>query len=598
MSFQVSARRWRPQTFEEVIGQPHITITLKNAIEQGKIAQAYVFSGIRGVGKTTMARIFAKGLNCDDRVHFPCGQCDSCREITEGHSVDVVEIDGASNTGVDDVRELREMVKYLPLRGRYKVYIIDEVHMLSPAAFNALLKTLEEPPPHLVFILATTAPHKIPLTILSRCQHFTCRRLSRQQIVGQLKWVAAERGATFTEGGMTLISKAAEGSMRDALSMLDQAIAYGEGTVNEEGLLALFGRVGMEKFHLLVSAIHQQNAVALLGLTKEIADRGYDLRQFLSDWLEHLRHLILAQNVQEVESWLDLPREEVDLIHVEAAFFTREEMQRLFSLFARLYEDIRNAPHPHIYFEVAVLKAILLPRLQSVESLIQRLDALGGEGKPEALSQVTGQREPAVLTTRVSPLPVERGGSLPTPKTAPNPVDAPGLPLGGGVRPSGVAPLQKVSPVEEVLSPPDLWMRLLSEAKEQRPALGSYLEQGSLLEVGDGALKIGFSQKTAFLMPMIQKQENMDWMTGLLKAHFKKEVRVFCVEVPGSEKDASAEKEKEKGPSQGSHPSQGPHPSQESHSLQGPHPSQTTFLGEVLKVFGGEVIDEKVKRNG
>ncbi len=527
----MSARKWRPQTFEGIIGQQHVVTTLKNALKQGAFAQAYLFSGMRGVGKTTVARILAKGLNCSSANELPCNQCPSCVEITEGRSVDVMEIDGASNTGVDDVRELREMVKYLPLSGRYKVYIIDEVHMLSNAAFNALLKTLEEPPPHLVFILATTASHKIPSTILSRCQHFIFRWIPRQEIVAQLKRVMMERGALFTESAVNLIARAAEGSMRDALSLLDQAISYvGAGReVKEEDLFTLLGRVGASKFHLLISAIHQKDAAALLELAKEIADQGCDLRQFLADWMEHLRHVIVAQNVQEADAWIEIPKEEVDLIKAEATLFVPEEMQRLFSLFVRLQEEIRVSPHPHLNFEVALMRAMLLAQLQPVEKVIERLEALA-RGQADA-----------------PPLPDSKDLSLPD------------ILLEKKVQGAPLKPL--LYPQE---GQKEMWESILSEIKGKRPHLGSYLEQGKLLQMSDRSLTIGYTTKTSFLISLLLKEDHKKWLDDLLKTRFQTEVTVVFVEIP----------------------------EQDSPKAKVPAPAHP-LIQESLAVFGGKIIETK-----
>lgn len=536
--YQVSARKWRPQTFEEVIGQRHVATTLINAVQRGKVAQAYLFSGIRGVGKTTMARLLAKALNCaTPQGASPCNQCDSCREITEGRSVDVVEIDGASNTGVDDVRELREKVKYLPLRGKYKIYIIDEVHMLSNAAFNALLKTLEEPPLHLVFIFATTESHKIPATILSRCQHFVFRRISRQEIIAQLQRVADERKVRFAERGLVLIAKAAEGSMRDALSLLDQAIAYGGQEVSEEDLFTLLGRMGEARFHLLVRAIHDRNAPAVLGLAKEIADQGYDLRQFLADWLEHLRHLVVARNVEGAEAWIDLPKEEIDEIRAEAALFSDEELQRLFSLFARLQGEIRTAPHPHLLFEVALMKAISLAHLQPMEKILERLDLLGGGGSPAPQVKTL----PSTLSEKGTPSPS-------TQKTQEIPK-----------APSSSATSDKKR----------IWQQVISEIKEKRPSLGSFLEQGTLLEITEQRIKIGYSE--SFLIPLIQKEENKKLMSALFKTHFQKELALELVELQGGAVSSPALGKEMKRHSPTTHP----------------------FIQEALRVLGGEVIETK-----
>jgi DNA polymerase-3 subunit gamma/tau len=536
--YQVSARKWRPQTFEEVIGQRHVATTLINAVQRGKVAQAYLFSGIRGVGKTTMARLLAKALNCaTPQGTSPCNQCDSCREITEGRSVDVVEIDGASNTGVDDVRELREKVKYLPLRGKYKIYIIDEVHMLSNAAFNALLKTLEEPPLHLVFIFATTESHKIPATILSRCQHFVFRRISRHEIIVQLQRVADERKVRFAERGLVLIAKAAEGSMRDALSLLDQAIAYGGQEVSEEDLFTLLGRMGEARFHSLVRAIHDRNTPAALGLAREIADQGYDLRQFLADWLEHLRHLIVARNVEGAEAWIDLPKEEIDEIRAEAALFSDEELQRLFSLFARLQGEIRTAPHPHLLFEVTLMKAISLAHLQPVEKILERLDALGGGGSSQTSVLPSKSSEKGI---HAPPPPIQKAQETPRPSSS-----------------------QAVSDKKRV------WQQMIAEIREKRPSLGSFLEQGTLLEITEQRVKIGYSE--SFLIPLIEKEENKKLISTLFKTHFQKELALELVELRGVAVSS---------------PTFGKETEQHS-------PTTHPFIQEALRVLGGEVIETK-----
>ncbi|MBA5871182.1 MAG: DNA polymerase III subunit gamma/tau, partial [Nitrospira sp. CR2.1] len=265
MDYQVSARKYRPGTFDDVIGQSHVVQTLMNAIASKRIAHAFLFSGTRGVGKTTVARILAKALNCEQGpTGSPCNTCANCQEITQGTSVDVVEIDGASNTSVDDVREIRENVKFTPFRGQYRVYIIDEVHMLSNSAFNALLKTLEEPPAHVVFIFATTEIHKIPATILSRCQHYNFRRISKAEIVRRLRHVADQDGLAIEDRSLLALSRASEGSMRDGLSLLDQVIAFGGKTIRHHDLETLLGAVPQERVRALIEAvIEQQSANAL-----------------------------------------------------------------------------------------------------------------------------------------------------------------------------------------------------------------------------------------------------------------------------------------------------------------------------------------------
>ncbi|MFQ5580987.1 MAG: DNA polymerase III subunit gamma/tau [Nitrospiria bacterium] len=547
MEYQVSARKWRPQTFEEVIGQKHIATVLRNAIRLEKIAHAYIFSGIRGVGKTSLARILAKAVNCDATLRgkgdeAPCGQCASCSEIAEGRSVDVIEIDGASNTGVDDVRELRERVKYLPLRGKYKIYIIDEVHMLSNAAFNALLKTLEEPPPHLIFILATTESHKIPATILSRCQHLTFRQIARSEIAAQLSRIAKSRKVPVSDRGLLLIARVAEGSMRDAQTLLDQAISYGGEEVTDEGLFALMGRMGEGTFHLLVRAIHQKDAETLLGLAGEIAEKGCDLRHFLSDWMEHLRHLIVSRNVPEASDWIDHPAEEIDEIRSEAALFSPEELQRLFALFARLQGEIRNAPNPHLLFEVALMKSILLTDLQPIERVIERLETWQGGGN---------------FQVEEKPL--------------------------RGHKPTGEAPEKKIGAITPLSSSAiplskHEWEKALSGIQKKRANIGSYLEQGRFLGSDHQSIHIGYSEENAFLMPLVQKEESVKWLSSFLENRFQRKIKLNLSTLKESEAPAAAVSGPEKsGPS--------PEKAEDSRS----HP----LVQEALRVLGGKVIETK-----
>ncbi|MDH5667588.1 MAG: DNA polymerase III subunit gamma/tau, partial [Nitrospira sp.] len=315
MDYQVSARKYRPGTFDDVIGQPHIVQTLLNAVSTKRIAHAYLFSGTRGVGKTTVARILAKALNCEQGpTGHPCNRCPNCQEIIQGSSVDVVEIDGASNTSVDDVREIRENVKFSPFRGQYRVYIIDEVHMLSNSAFNALLKTLEEPPGHVVFIFATTEIHKIPATILSRCQHYNFRRIAQTEIMTQLRHVAEQEQLTLEERSLVALARASEGSLRDALSLLDQAVAFGGKTIEHHDLEVLLGAVPHELVQGLINAVMAQNSPAALTVLASLLDQGHDLRAFCSNVVEQFRHLLVASVVPtatELRSLIEASEEDL-----------------------------------------------------------------------------------------------------------------------------------------------------------------------------------------------------------------------------------------------------------------------------------------------
>jgi DNA polymerase-3 subunit gamma/tau len=296
MSYLVLARKWRPQSFDEIVGQEHISQTLMNAIRSNRVAHAFLFTGVRGVGKTTAARVLAKALNCvQGPTPTPCNSCVNCREITAGSAVDVLEIDGASNTGVDDVREIIENVRYQPAKSRFKIYIIDEVHMLSTSAFNALLKTLEEPPPHVKFIFATTDPHKVPHTIHSRCQRYDFKRIPFRLIADRLMHIARSDGVEVSDRALFLIAREGEGSMRDAQSLFDQVIAFAGKTVRDEDVVAALGLADRKMLYAVADAIVDRNPVRALELLNELHLYGQDMRRFARELLEHFRNLSVTR---------------------------------------------------------------------------------------------------------------------------------------------------------------------------------------------------------------------------------------------------------------------------------------------------------------
>jgi DNA polymerase-3 subunit gamma/tau len=374
MSYQVIARKWRPGTFEEVIGQPHATRTLQNAIRMDRIAHAYLFSGARGVGKTSVARILAKVLNCEKGPSpTPCNQCSNCREISHTNSVDVIEIDGASNRGIDNIRELRETVRYMPAKGRYKVYIIDEVHMLTTEAFNALLKTLEEPPPHVIFIFATTEAHKIPATILSRCQRFDFRRLSLLQIVEHLKRIISQEGADFSEGILYAIAREADGSMRDAQSLLEQLLAFSGDELPEAEILDILGVIDRQSVLRAAEAILSENSQACLEIVADVYRRGIDSRRFCQHLCDHFRNLLFAAISAEPEMLVDLPEDEKKLLKDQAAGTTPESLHVYFQMLLRGEEQIRRSSMPKIALEMLLLRMAQLPKLESIDAVLDRI---------------------------------------------------------------------------------------------------------------------------------------------------------------------------------------------------------------------------------
>ncbi len=406
MTYQVLARKWRPQTFEEVVGQEPITRTLKNALAQGRVAHAFLFSGPRGVGKTSVARILAKALNCaHGPTPAPCNACPQCREITSGASLDVLEIDGASNRGIDEVRDLREKIKYAPAAGTYKVYIIDEVHMLTKEAFNALLKTLEEPPPHAVFILATTEPHKVPATILSRCQRYDFRRLPTGAIQEYLATLAAREGWEIEPEGLSLIAREAEGSLRDAQGFLDQVVTFGGTRVGAQEIARILGVTERRALLSALEAVLRRDGLAALRVVEELYNHGHDLKRFYQDLVGYARHLLLAGMHPEARSLAPVADSEWQELTRLARGVPAVHLHNLLSVLLEGEEELRRAPQPRLALEVLLLRLIHLEPLTPVAEWLQRLEALAERLAP-------GLTEPAAA--RPQP-----GGAAATPSEAP-----------------------------------------------------------------------------------------------------------------------------------------------------------------------------------
>lgn len=404
MSYTALYRKFRPQEFEDVKGQDHIVTTLKNQIKADRIGHAYLFCGTRGTGKTTVAKIFAKAVNCEHPVDgSPCGECPSCKGIAAGTSMNVIEIDAASNNGVDNIRQIREEVSYRPTEGKYKVYIIDEVHMLSTGAFNALLKTLEEPPAYVIFILATTEAHKIPITILSRCQRYDFHRISIDTIADRLTELMEAEQIDVEERALRYVAKAGDGSLRDALSLLDQCIAFHLGEkLTYENVLDVLGAVDTEVFSRLLRQIINRDVADAIHIVDELVDEGRELGQLVSDFTWYMRNLLLLQSSDEMEEVLDISADNLVALKEEAQMVEAEVLMRYIRIFSELSNQIKYAAQKRIVLEIAIIK-LCRPQMESdYSSLVDRMDVLEKKLANGAVS---------VVQTEVSHAPVQNASS-------------------------------------------------------------------------------------------------------------------------------------------------------------------------------------------
>jgi DNA polymerase-3 subunit gamma/tau len=482
--YKIFALKYRPWTFEEVIGQTSVVKTIQNAIASGRVAQAYLFSGVRGTGKTTVARILAKALNCaEGPTAHPCPDrehpCEFCRSIHEGNAIDVLEIDGASNRQVDDIEPIREMVKYKPAYTRTKILIIDEVHMLSTHAFNALLKTLEEPPPNTVFIFATTEFNKVPPTIVSRCQHFEFRKISHKDIINHLMEIAKREGITITPAGLALIAEAADGSMRDAQSLLDQAVAFSGENIGDEDLKTILGTIGQDVLFRFSSAVLGEVPAEVFPLVESVVASGYDLRFVFGKLIEHFRALLLVRSVEKPGDLLIVSPEGLEALRTEAAKATVEDLLRYLLALQQAEPGLKYSAMPRIYFEAFLVKLCHFRKIVPLRDLIKDVESLKKEA-PRA--------------------PAKPAGPAPVPGAAPS-GPARSAPA-GGTPPAAPPAAKQAGPAQK-----DAFARVLERLAVDRAPLAALLGQYSSVMVKDNVLEVLFASGRGFFVTSIQDKD-------------------------------------------------------------------------------------------
>jgi len=555
MSYLVFARKWRPQTFEEVVGQGPVSQTLMNALSANRIAHAYLFAGPRGVGKTTTARILAKALNCEMGIsREPCNSCPSCHDIAQGRHLDVIEVDGASNRGIDEVRELRENVRFSPYRGRYKVIVIDEVHMLTEPAFNALLKTLEEPPSRVVFVLATTEPHKVPLTILSRCQRFEFRRIAPSEIVQRLQQMAEAEGIEIGLGGLQVIARSAEGSLRDAQSLLDQAVSFSGPRVRAEDIVMILGVVDRHRVQKAAEYILAGEGKALLQLVDELYSAGHDLRLFCMKLLELIRDLMIAQTFASAEPWAMDGADISGALREKAAEMSFPELDRLLQILIQAEVEMRRSPYPRFILEMALLRMVEGRRLAPIEEIWNRLCQMeerlslhqGDSGKEPRL----GKRTEIPSIRPSTPKPGEKGESqteerADSGRSSPNWLEDP------------------------------RWIELKRIVKREKISLAPLLEYFSSACPQGDILVIRVEGANSYLSETLENQNHRKILEGGIRAVFGEELKIRY------EFGRKEDEPREVSPVAGSSPPD---------SIPGPMPSADSLVEKALEVFEGRIV--------
>ena len=589
MSYQVIARKYRPQRFADVVGQEHVTQTLSNAITQNRIAHAYLFVGPRGTGKTTVARIFAKCLNCTGgpKIDFPDDD-PRANEIAEGRALDVLEIDGASNNGVDQVRELRETCKYAPASGKFKIYIIDEVHMLSTAAFNALLKTLEEPPAHVKFMFATTEPEKVLPTILSRCQRFDLRRIPTALIVQHLAYIAAKEDVTIDDAALHAIARGSDGGMRDAESTLDQLISFCGNEIAESDVLSMFGLTAQSQIYSLAKAIFTGEIEPALRELNDLAKQGKDLARLLSELLNHFRNLLIFQVSKGDMRILEVSETEAATLKEQSATLTSDSLTRIMEVLTDCEGRLRDAASKKILIEVALLKAIEARNAVSIDSVLKQLQAMRS-GTPVAAAAA-----PAVA-------PIRSGEKVPVPKSvaqSAEPILPSASPVAAFPGNAGEVDLEQ------------LWAQLVELIGRASPFVRAYFGEAHPVSFAKNIFTIGFDPEFAEHLPLVDNARNHALIQTKLSemGYPKSQVKFVKAEVishralpktePGSEPISALPKAESVSPSRTSFPSSASReipPTAKTKTESVPFSKEDfkndPLIQKALEIFKGQIVD-------
>lgn len=524
MSYLVLARKWRPLNFDQVVGQSPVVRILRNAISRNRVPHAMLFSGVRGVGKTTLARIMAKALNCEKQEgELPCNECPSCLEITAGTAVDLNEIDGASNRGIQEIRDLKENIRFLPTKGRYKIMIIDEVHMLTNEAFNALLKTLEEPPDHVIFMFATTELHKIPVTILSRCQRYELKKIPFAELFQFFKKIAEAEKVTISDSALEMIAREAAGSIRDGLSLLDQVFSFGGEQMTDEDVSEVLGLVGSQVFEQLGAALFAEDLGAALKVLDNVCSVGADLKRFTSDLLHFVRGLIVCRVSKSPSDLLEGSDREITIMTEMAAEQSSETLYNLFDLLLKGVAEMQFAPHPRLVLEMTFAKIVQTGQLLPMSSLIDKIDELLAAGGEDVLPTI--ETVAAVVPEKKSPELVVTKPVEPVRLSEPAPpfqVKTPQVSVSSDVEQNDLPSVVKAAgPSKDVRKD---WDDFVAYIKDRKDWMAQVVKMCDSVRIDDGELRMKYID--SIQCSILQQSDNLKVLTEFAQDFFQQELRI------------------------------------------------------------------------